>query len=283
MLIRFPPRRILVPLDFSPPSNAALQAAESLGALFGSTLELVHVVEPLPSPSAGEMGGAPMTLALAANEARAALPPSRKRLLEAASGYFPGKTRARSLVGPAGATLARLARPKETDLVVMGTHGREGLSRMVFGSVAEEVMSRSRVPVLTVHRGRGSFALKTILCPVNLTPYSAVALSYASLLAQAAGASLTALYVHPPTIWEEDAKGLLASFLRESLGPTALGVEAMVERGDARENIGRMARRGPFDVIVLSSHRRPWSSDAVLGTTAARTLRLSSIPILTVP
>lgn len=283
MFIRFPPRRILVPLDFSPPSTAALEAAQALGAMFSSDLELVHVVEPLPQTPVGEPTGSLLGLAAASRQARASMPATRKKLLAAASAYPEARLKARCLLGSAPETISSLAVPKQTDMVVMGTHGYSGLERVIYGSVAEAVAARSRVPVLAVRKRQGAFALRNVLCPVNLTPYAAVALSYAALMAQAAGASLTAAYVRPETVWQEDAKSLLSAFLRECLGPSALAVEPLTPRGEPREEIARLARRGPFDLVVLSAHSRPWTTDALLGATAQRVLRSSSVPVLTVP
>jgi nucleotide-binding universal stress UspA family protein len=165
----------------------------------------------------------------------------------------------------------------------MGTHGYKGLERVVYGSVAEAVVASARVPVLTVRKLRDRFALHSLLCPVNMTPYSAVALSYAALMAQAAGASLTALYVRPETVWEEDARLLMANFLRETLGASALSVRTLISKGDPREEIARQAEKGRFDAVILSAHRRPWSSDLILGATAQRVLRATSVPVLSVP
>lgn len=282
MFIRFPPRRILVPHDFSPTSKAALETAQEIGRLFGSRLDLVSVLEPFPEGSGLELAGAGLAVGAALTRARGALPGMRRRLREEVAGYG-GATTERAFAGAAPRIIARLAQPKETDLAVMGTHGYKGLERVVYGSVAEAVVASSRVPVLTVRKLKDGFALRSLLCPVNMTPYSAVALSYAALMAQAAGASLTALYVRPESVWEEDARLLMGNFLRETLGASALSVRALIAKGEPREEIARQAEKGGFDAVILSAHRRPWTSDLLLGATAQRVLRSSSVPVLSVP
>ena len=280
MLIHFPPRRIVVPIDFSPPSNAALRLAAELGGLFGSELQLVTVLDTSPGPAALGVGDVALPPGPPLNPA--AISDLRRKLVEAAKSYKGGVS-VRALVGPPAATIAKLARPRHGDLVVMGTHGYQWPARLVYGSVAEAVVSRARIPVLTVRGPAGAFALRSILCPVNMTPYSAVALSYASLAAQAAGARLTALYVPPEASWSSDAALLLGRFLQETLGPAALSVRAAVGRGEPRAEIVRHAAAGKFDVVVLSAHRRPWSTDAIFGTTAQRIIRQACVPVLTVP
>ena len=81
------------------------------------------------------------------------------------------------------------------DLVVIGSHGRGGVQRLVLGSVAEKVLRQATCPVLTIRRGvsrprRNRSPFKTILCPTDLSAAGNNAVAYAKRLARAAGARL---------------------------------------------------------------------------------------------
>ncbi|WP_408629705.1 universal stress protein [Anaeromyxobacter oryzisoli] len=142
--------RILVPIDFSPSARAALEYATFLAGKLDAELEVLHVWEP-----PGYLG--PDTLALlpvgsgepAWEQTRAEV----QRELEQQLARAVARPRAFSVRVEAGEpsdTILRLAREGGVDLIVMGTHGRTGLSRLLIGSVAEAVLRRSGCPVLTI-------------------------------------------------------------------------------------------------------------------------------------
>lgn len=143
-----PVKRILVPVDFSPCSKAALEHASFLAHRLGAELEVLHVWEP-PTYVTPEMvvhmpGEKSRTLAefvrTQSGQAMEALLASIER-----DGLV---VHGRLETGAVVETILRAAR--ENDLVVMGTHGRTGLSHLLLGSVAEKVVRRSPCPVLTV-------------------------------------------------------------------------------------------------------------------------------------
>ena len=151
------PRRILVPVDFSDGARAALALSGELRARFDAALDIVHVVREAPA----DPGGA----ALQVHAPGAAPEPldayARRQAEQEVEGFLastPGHEGAtvRVAVGEPGPTLVRLAAEGGHDLVVMGTHGRTGLQRLVLGSVAERVARFAPCPVLTLrHRGPG--------------------------------------------------------------------------------------------------------------------------------
>lgn len=280
MVAHFPPRRILVAMDFSPAAMSALVAAEALRTLFHARLEVLCVQEPDAIASGLEMPDA-VALGVAAHQQEWRMAQTRLRLAEVA-----GKMRTRAvssvLLGPPADVLSRQAAPPCADMVVMGIHDSRGVGSAIFGSVAEAVVRRARVPVLTVHRRRGPLKLRRLLCPVSLTPHSGRVLAYAARLAKTLGATLCALYVFSEGM-EDDACRALEGFLRLTLGEEARMVEPLVLRGTPREQIVLQAERGSFDLLVLCEHLRPWSADRLLGSTAERALRRASIPVLALP
>ncbi len=135
------PLRILVPIDFSAGSEAALEMATSLARDSGGSLILTHVeIIPL-SAAGGEYLYAipePPTEELLAKLNAVAVPDSQVPVER------------RLLAGDPADAIIRLAETEGADMIVMGTHGRRGLTRLLMGSVAEAVVRAAPCPVLTV-------------------------------------------------------------------------------------------------------------------------------------
>jgi nucleotide-binding universal stress UspA family protein len=137
-------RHILVPVDFGEPSRAALAAAMDLSKQYESALTLIHTLE---IPAYGYSALSPIDVLgplqdLAARELATLLEQVRKQRPEAKSVLSTGVAWHEIL-----AAIERL----KPDLVVMGTHGRQGIRRMLLGSVAENIVRMSTASVLTVH------------------------------------------------------------------------------------------------------------------------------------
>lgn len=135
---------ILVPVDFSPGSEAALEWATVLARDTGATMLIVHV-EAIPLTAGG-------------GDYLYAIPePPTQELVERLDKVTPKDPSVpvirRLLTGDPASAILRLANSEEVDLIVMGTHGRRGISRLLMGSVAEEVVRKARCAVLTVKQG----------------------------------------------------------------------------------------------------------------------------------
>ncbi|HLA23920.1 MAG TPA: universal stress protein [bacterium] len=143
------PTRILVPTDFSPGADVALGWAQSLAAAFGAEVILLHVVD----LSIAALAGFPSTLAAvpAAGELLDRIRIESDEEMRRLVARIPG---ARGIVreGTPRSVILEVAREIGVHLIVMGTHGRTGLTHVFFGSVAEHIVRHSRVPVLTVRQ-----------------------------------------------------------------------------------------------------------------------------------
>lgn len=140
-------RRILHPTDFSRASAPALRPAVALAKACRAPLVLLHVMTP-PSPFIGK-GAPPSSYADLLILARRS---ARRRLAAALARVRRVGVRAQAIFaeGLPADEILRAARRARADLIVMGTHGRTGVSRVFLGSVAERVVRESRCPVLTV-------------------------------------------------------------------------------------------------------------------------------------
>lgn len=138
-------QHILVPTDFGEASRAALDAALDLAAKFGSKLTLLHSTWYPPSTYAEYAEG----LAWPTDELASRLMSELDALVGTAKQRHPNVDSA-IVTGETWERILEAASERGADLIVMGTHGRRGLSRALLGSVAEKVVRLSPVPVMTV-------------------------------------------------------------------------------------------------------------------------------------
>ena len=144
-------KRILVAVDGSPASNKGLREALRLAKAERASVCIVHVVDEFPAFAAMDgLGAAP------AVDLVPSLREGGKRILArakavAAKAGVPARTVLQERIGgPAADRIVREARKQRADLIVLGTHGRRGMRRMVLGSDAEQVVRAAGVPVLLV-------------------------------------------------------------------------------------------------------------------------------------
>lgn len=144
-------RRILHPSDFSAASNAAFKKAIEMAKASRAELLIVHVINPIV-PVAGEGYVSPRMYEDLAASTRAWARKQIDRLLAKAR---KSGVRGQGVLaeGAAHEQIARIAKSKRADLVVMGTHGRSGFAKLFLGSVAGRVITAAPCPVLTV-KGR---------------------------------------------------------------------------------------------------------------------------------
>ena len=137
-------QKILVPTDFSKDSERALQVAQSLARDHGAKLILAAAAPPPPPVSES---------LLPSSEYPGLVAATRQDLEAAAATIIDLPVETHVLGGEPGPAIVAIANDCNVDLVVMGTHGRSGLNRMVMGSVAEYVLRHARCPVLTMKPG----------------------------------------------------------------------------------------------------------------------------------
>ena len=144
-------RRILVPTDFSPTSDAALEYARILAAKFGSSVQILHVIDdPTAASEFVPDGFAPSTDGI-----RTALLDQAHTRLERVMNLVDRSrhhAHAEAVLGLPAQSIIDYATATGTGLIVMGTHGRTGLAHLLMGSVAEQVVRTAPCPVLTVRQ-----------------------------------------------------------------------------------------------------------------------------------
>ena len=146
-------KRILVPVDFSAPSLQALDYAIGFGRPLKAELTILHVVEPIYFAMPNGYGvGYDAGILLREIERS-----GREQLSRTAARLRARGVAARTLqsVGTPHQTIVDTAKKLKSDLIVMATHGRSGLSHLVMGSVAERVVRSATCPVLVIRAGKG--------------------------------------------------------------------------------------------------------------------------------
>jgi universal stress protein A len=142
-------RNILVPTDFSEGSDAALACARELASATGATLHMMHVVEN-PFAPGGFMEMYPLPVGYLPAELEKAAHERLQSCLSAGDRATCQATFSTTIGIPAREILQRLDEEPKIDLVVMATHGRGGVARMVMGSVADKVVRGAHCPVMTL-------------------------------------------------------------------------------------------------------------------------------------
>ena len=288
---------ILVPLDGSPLGEHALPTAADLAHRSGARLVLLRAagendhaeaeayLDQLPAEAFG---------LVAASGAATPLPLS--------PGMQPPVERLIVTGSPAEAILAGV-RDQAADLIVMTTHGRSGVHRLLLGSVAEKVIAASPVPVWLVRADHPALpsALDVplrLLVPLDGSPFAEAALPIARELAGILHARLTLLHVMEPTSLADDllltqpivppettlvdpteAQGYLGDWVAR-LRLEGLSADAVVQAGHAKDAILRESETPGVRLIVMATHGRTGLRQTVFGSVAQDTLRRGRLPLV---
>lgn len=289
---------ILVPTDFSEASEAALATALDLARAFGARVTLLHAWS-IPPFAYAEAISWPLTDFQGA--AREAL----DGVLARTSKTYP-KIGAVLREGGAWEQIVDVVKTRECDLVVMGTHGRHGLPRVVLGSVAAKVVRLSPVPVVTVaarqaprQAGAAEGAAKSksfarILVPTDFSEASERSIAHAVSLARTFQAQLTLVHVWrmPNTGYSEQLEWpneAMERAARKALGDALArtqklygDTDAVLREGAEAQQILELVDKRNIDLVVMGTHGRRGISRLVLGSIAEKIVRLSPVPVFTV-
>jgi nucleotide-binding universal stress UspA family protein len=293
-------RQILCPVDFSENSVRARAYAAALARWYGAQLFVLHVVPTFePMQVRGDLGEPVQIVTPMLREE--VLADMRQSLGLAA----PGAT-ALAEAGDPRATIIDQALSKKVDLIVMGTHGRRGFTRLLLGSVTEGVLRQAPCPVLTVppHASADvpeAVTFKRILCPIDFSPSSLQALGFALNLARQADGRVTLLHAvewlaeeQPRALAsthfnvseyrshiESEAQERLRTLVAEE-SRTWVDIADVVVFGRAHREILRAAEARPADLIVMGAQGRGGIDLAVFGSTTQQVVRGATCPVLTV-
>jgi len=293
---------VLYATDFSATSQLAFPYATAICRRFGSTLHLAHVLS--DANLLLMTGGVDYVSVGTIYEDAHTLAQEKVQQLVARLGKIPCRTFVRH--GQVWKNLSGIVEENRIDLIVVGTHGRTGLGKLLLGSVAEDILRHAPCPVLTVGpkiRGRArlpefrtegrelvpvELELRQILYATNLTSDSLRVASAAIALAEEFESRLTLMHVIESYANLEDRPGPIETGVQQLQGVVprdaalAYTPEIVMEFGSAPRCILKMAAEREADLIVLGAHpadlttHLPWS-------TVHEVMAHAPCPVLTVP
>jgi len=287
--------RILCPIDFSEFSIKAYEYAYSVAKHYQAKLFVEHVVQPLTIAYPYYSFPMPASDMYLDQDVEA-----RKRLQEFARRYTRNGLQPELVVqkGLLPEGILAFADQKKVDLIVMGTHGRQGFDRVTLGSVTEKVLRKAHCPVLAVRKpahdfinsqqGEDPVQLGKILFCTDFSDHAHRALNYALSLAMEYAADLTMLHVLDDVgtaDFQEEGKKAALLELERPISADArnwCSIQAEVRVGTPYQEIVKRALELQTDLIIMGVRGRGALDLALFGSTTHRVLQLGSCPVLAV-
>jgi nucleotide-binding universal stress UspA family protein len=276
-------KHLLVPLDGTPFAESALPVARVLANALGADITVCLV---LPGAHAPSSTREPLDyLQRVATE-------QQDLGVESHTSFQ---------VGDPASQILELVRDAGFDLAVMATHSRTAPARGLLGSVADQVLHSSPVPVVLLYPDhRETTQLRTVLVPLDGSPGSAVALSAALPLARSTGARVVLVRVSVPQpvwfrdptlgtghlidpMWAEDARSAAEAYVVGMAGriqQSGVAAQGVAVSARAADGIIQAANEVDADLIVMSSHVRGGPLRTMLGSVADDVIRKSRRPVL---
>lgn len=288
--------RVLVPVDFSPPSTLAVNHGVALARKLKAKLSLLHVVESGSALLYTFPTVADRVVMQRKEQAEKMLPalvaPEDQDDLDVH--FIVG-------VGQIEEVVETALHDEHADAVVMGTHGRGWFGRLFIGSTTQALLRKLGVPVFTVCHVSRPLEFKRILFATDLGTDSDKGFEFALNMARATGASLVvahtidkrpAVSCKTPevlTVFDEqrkqDRKRAEDKFneFRAEAKTLDVGIECVLAEGVASETITRIADEHEVDFIILGLRKKGAIERALLGSTAEPVIRGAHVPVLCVP
>jgi len=278
-------KRILVPLDGSDMAERALAPALALAKAMSAKLFFVRVAIPLTLNLDPKLYQRMIEVRQveAKRYLRSFQPSSSSTLVDIET---------QVLVGRAARSIINFAQEKGIDLIVMSSHGRSGVNRWIYGSVADKVLHNAPCAKVIIHPQViiEPFSIKRILVPLDGSSLAELALEPARALAEAVSAELISLHVtstpqidvQPVPGWpglnavaeaaDQEADAYLQG-VQAAMGDSPVSIRSLCASGPAAERIIDIADSQQVDLIVMCSHGRSVIERRVFGSVAEKVLR----------
>lgn len=280
----YTPKRILVPTDFSPHAQDAVEHAVLLGTQYEAEITLLHVEEFIVSPL-GALHAEGNFIRDYQRRKEEFLEQQFEVLLRKYAGRRV-QMKTRIIPGRAYKVIVEESEKQEYDLIVIATRGLTHLSSHLIGSTAERVVRLARQPVLSIQRGpQNGGKVSSVLCPTDLSPAANIALSYALSIARQNNATLYIQYIseldRPES--ESEIRKRLPNLSDEYPRAEEVKVKYLFDRDVEPSNaIIRFAEDHEIGMIVMSTHGRKGLRRVYIGNNTAEVVRQSTRPVLTI-
>jgi nucleotide-binding universal stress UspA family protein len=287
-------KKILLPIDFPNISMGVVHQAAFLARHFHAEIILLHVVTSVSYPAGLLESGHELT----ARDLHAEIVKRvQKELDQSLRPELDGIAVKRLVLrGDAAREIAQTARNEKVDLIAMSTHGFGAFYRFLLGSVTAKVLHDSGCPVWTgahLEEARArEFAIRNVLCAVDLGPHSRNTVSQAAHLAAEFDARLTLVHVTDSVEiygpggfrvlpeWKEALVGNAAKEIANLQQDVGTKAEVIIESGDVHKALNRAAKQAKGDLLVIGHV----PSGGHLGENGSgyAIIRESQIPVLSV-
>lgn len=298
---------ILIPTDFSACADHALSHAVEVADRFGARLHILHVVNELDPDWYGITDAQERAVKLRDQIKTEA----RERLDELAPDKEHGDfetTVSLQLSFDVADSINEYVEEREIDLVVMGTHGRQGIDRLMLGNVANKIIRHAPCPVMTVREEvpwmeeDEDLEFGDILAPIDFSDHSREALRVSKTFANQYAARLHLLFVAEkrtvptfsdtgipgvgvvemdPEIVKNAEEGLKK--LSENVGGPEVRSAYHVREGDVSKDVIDFAETHGVSLIVMATRGLTGVSRFLLGSNTERIVRVAPCPVLTIP
>lgn len=300
-------RNILIPTDFSECADHALTHAVEVADRFDATLHLLHVVNEL-DPDWYGLTEAQEQAAELREQIRTT---AQERLQEIAptESHFDFETVVSlQLSFDVADTIDEYVHERDIDLVVMGTHGRQGLDRLMLGNVADKLIRHAPCPVMTVREevpwtsDLEDVAFDEILAPIDFSEHSREALRISKAFAHQYEALLHLLFVAEkrvvPTFSDIGVPGVgvvemdpdivknarqALQQLNDDIGGPSVESAYHVREGEVARDIVDFAETSGVSLIVMATRGLTGIDRYLLGSSTERVVRVAPCPVLTIP
>lgn len=283
-------KRILAPDDGSPCAERACEQAAFLADALGAHLDIVEVVPEDQQPGSSWLQDVKISEADVCEDLHLLI----DQRSDANDEDSPHVVRRTAYHDKPAMGILQYAEEQASDLIVMGTHGRDQIDQMVLGSVAERVVRHADCPVLTVNQyveAAPGDHVQTILCPVDFSTFSTETARCAGAVAATYDAHLHLLHIEgeesPVGIAPEDSAAKASGGdAEETLEALAADLDyanttTHVVPGDPGSTIVDFAEDPGADLIILSTHGRTGLKRVLLGSVAETVVRTAPCPVLT--
>jgi nucleotide-binding universal stress UspA family protein len=287
---------ILIPTDGSDSAELAARHGVVLAEAYGSRIHALSVVDER------DYDGGVVDGETVVSEGRAAAEREARRAVESVADLVDSDVVTEVTFGVPSEAILAYAAEAGIDLVAMGTHGRTGVRRFIIGSVAEKVVRRADVPIVTVRASDTAPAwppIERVLVPTDGSEASFAALPHAFDLAERFGATVDGLYVvdertkssfyNVGTALEDVVGGMEAAAetaterIESAAADRGVAVSTTVIEGLPSRAICTHAEESGTDLIVMSTHGRTGLAHYLLGSVTERVVRNATVPVFTTP
>jgi nucleotide-binding universal stress UspA family protein len=295
--------RILLPVDGSKYSRAAIDFVASRSTLVGANpeVQVLNVQLPIPARATRVVSG-DVVSSYYTDEAEKALKPARTRLLKA--GLSPSF---RYAVGHPASEISAAAAKGRADLIVMGSHGRSSLKGLLLGSVTNAVLAQTQTPMLIL-RARETPPADSLKLGIAVdgSKYGREAVRFVLRHAELFGASPNITLIHVvadfagalmpdmagialPAYSAEDIRAMQKKGFEAAIGPVrklfqkaGIAATEVCLAGNPGDELTAYARKKKLDLLVMGSHGYGAFKAAVMGSVATRVAAKSEVPLLLV-